>query len=888
MRRMLPTNRRASALFATSLVALSILIVSLGVGGEAKSEGPQPLLQVAGSGVQDVVWTNLTNATATGNNIQHSGSGYFAKGQSQQTISGAGYFEWTFDGDDCSVGYGNNNDETASAGYLDLDFAFELHPQAYGIRERGVYRAEGVVAAGDVLRIEIAGNGDVLYKKNGAIVYTTTNPTKAFPYYLVFKTQETAGNSISGAKVQAGAAPTPTPTPGPGVQDVIWTNLIAATATGSSIQHNGSGYFAQGQSQQTISGPGYFEWTFDGDDCSVGFGNNNDETPSAGYLDLDFAFELHPQSYGIRERGVYRAEGTAAAGNVFRIEIAGNGDVLYKKNGAIVFTTINPTKAFPYYLVFKAQEVAGFSISAAKVQAGAAPSPTPTPTPTPTPGPGVQDVIWTNLIAATATGSSIQHNGSGYFAQGQSQQTISGPGYFEWTFDGDDCSVGYGNNNDESPSAGYLDLDFAFELHPQAYGIRERGVYRSEGVVAAGDVLRIEIAGNGDVLYKKNGAIVYTTTNPSKAFPYYLVFKTQEVAGFSISNAKVQAGSSATFNNVPVASGIPNPTAMAFAPDGRLFVCQQNGQLRVITSAGALLPDPFVTLTVNSSGERGLLGVAFDPNFASNQWVYVYYTATTPTIHNRVSRFTAAGNVAVAGSEVPILDLDNLSAATNHNGGAIHFGPDNKLYIAVGENANPANSQSVGNLLGKILRINSDGTIPSDNPTTFPGIAGSPSGKNRAIWSVGLRNPYTFDFQPGSGRMFINDVGETAWEEINDGIAGSNYGWSICEGACSPPNANFRDPLFQYGHGTGETTGCAITGGAFYNPAIVTYPSDYVGKYFYAEFCSGWIRRFDPATSTSQPFASGLSSPVDLKVGPDGNLYYLVRGGGAVFKIIFR
>jgi glucose/arabinose dehydrogenase len=244
--------------------------------------------------------------------------------------------------------------------------------------------------------------------------------------------------------------------------------------------------------------------------------------------------------------------------------------------------------------------------------------------------------------------------------------------------------------------------------------------------------------------------------------------------------------------------------------------------------------------------------------------------------------------VAVVGSEVPILDLNNLSGATNHNGGAIHFGPDGLLYIAVGENANSANSQSIGNLLGKILRINSNGTIPSDNPTTFPGIAGSPSGNNRAIWSVGLRNPYTFDFQAGTGRMFINDVGQTTWEEINDGIAGSNYGWAICEGACSPPNANYRDPLFQYGHGIGSSTGCAITGGAFYNPSVVTYPSEYLGKYFYAEFCSGWIRRFDPATSTSQAFATGLSSPVDLKVGPDGNLYYLVRGGGgAVFKIIY-
>jgi glucose/arabinose dehydrogenase len=342
----------------------------------------------------------------------------------------------------------------------------------------------------------------------------------------------------------------------------------------------------------------------------------------------------------------------------------------------------------------------------------------------------------------------------------------------------------------------------------------------------------------------------------------------------------------ADFVESQIANGLTNPTAMAFAPDGRLFVCQQGGQLRVIKN-GALLATPFVTLTVDSNGERGLLGVAFDPNFATNQFVYVYYTATTPTIHNRVSRFTANGDVALAG-EVPIFDLNNLSAATNHNGGAIHFGSDGKLYIAVGENANAANSQTLGNLLGKILRINSDGSIPSDNPTTFSGIAGSPSGNNRAIWSVGLRNPYTFTFQPGSGRMFINDVGQNSWEEINDGIAGSNYGWSICEGACAPSNANFRDPLFQYGHGTTSTTGCAITGGAFYNPTTATFPSDYVGKYFYAEFCSGWIRRFDPATGTATAFATGISNPVDLIVSADGSLYYLARGAGAVFRVRFN
>src|SRR6185369_6849026 len=194
--------------------------------------------------------------------------------------------------------------------------------------------------------------------------------------------------------------------------------------------------------------------------------------------------------------------------------------------------------------------------------------------------------------------------------------------------------------------------------------------------------------------------------------------------------------------------------------------------------------------------------------------VYVYYTATTPAVHNRVSRFTANGDVAAAGSETVLLELNNLSGATNHNGGSLHFGKDGKLYIAVGENANGANSQTLGNLLGKILRINSDGSIPTDNP-----FFGTATGANRAIWAMGLRNPFTFAFQPGSGRMLINDVGQNTWEEINDGIAGSNYGWPDTEGATSDPR--FRSPIFFYGHGTSSTTGCAISGAAFYNPTTL-------------------------------------------------------------------
>ena len=147
------------------------------------------------------------------------------------------------------------------------------------------------------------------------------------------------------------------------------------------------------------------------------------------------------------------------------------------------------------------------------------------------------------------------------------------------------------------------------------------------------------------------------------------------------------------FAETQVATGLASPTAMAFSPDGRLFVAEQGGRLRVIKD-GALLATPFLTVSVNSAGERGLLGVAFDPGFAFNQYVYVYYTTAASPIHNRVSRFTASGDVALPGSEVVIMDLENLSAATNHNGGAIHFGPDGTLYVAVGDNANGANSQT--------------------------------------------------------------------------------------------------------------------------------------------------------------------------------------------------
>jgi glucose/arabinose dehydrogenase len=329
------------------------------------------------------------------------------------------------------------------------------------------------------------------------------------------------------------------------------------------------------------------------------------------------------------------------------------------------------------------------------------------------------------------------------------------------------------------------------------------------------------------------------------------------------------------FTESLVASGLSSPTAMQFAPDGRLFVAEQGGRLRVIKN-GSLLATPFLTVTVSSVGERGLLGVAFDPNFASNQFIYIYYTATTPAIHNRISRFTANGDVAVAGSEVVIFDLDNLSSATNHNGGALAFGPDGKLYAAVGENANGSNAQTLNNVLGKMLRLNPDGSIPTDNP-----FFNTASGKNRSIWALGLRNPFTFAFHPGVNQMFINDVGQNTWEEINDGLVGANYGWPTTEGTTTDPR--FVSPRHAYDH----SGNCAITGGAFYAPMSAQFPSDYLHDYFFADYCGGWIRKLDPSNNAVVTFATGIPSPVDLKVGDDGALYYLARGSGSVYRIAY-
>ncbi|MFZ2651628.1 MAG: PQQ-dependent sugar dehydrogenase [Burkholderiaceae bacterium] len=328
-------------------------------------------------------------------------------------------------------------------------------------------------------------------------------------------------------------------------------------------------------------------------------------------------------------------------------------------------------------------------------------------------------------------------------------------------------------------------------------------------------------------------------------------------------------------------AGLTAATSMAQASDGRWFVAEQGGALRVVKGAN-LLPTPFLQLAVNSAGERGLIGVALHPNFAINGFVYVHYTTGTAPLHNRVSRFQAVpanSDMVLPGSEVFIVDDLPELGTTNHNGGAIHFGSDGKLYVGVGDNTVGANAQDLDSPLGKLLRFNDDGTIPGDNPffATRTGLA-------QAIWAYGLRNPFTFAVEPGSGRIHINDVGENSWEEINRGAAGADYGWPGSEGptaatgVTAPLFAYPRNPTAQPGTGPGGFfTGAAIAGGTFY-PATGTFPAEMRGNYFFADFVNRFVARLDPANGdAAYAFANLGANPVDVQVGIDGAVYVLTR-----------
>lgn len=326
-----------------------------------------------------------------------------------------------------------------------------------------------------------------------------------------------------------------------------------------------------------------------------------------------------------------------------------------------------------------------------------------------------------------------------------------------------------------------------------------------------------------------------------------------------------------------VATGLTGAVAMEVAPDGRVFVCEQPGTLRVVRD-GKLLAEPFVTLPVQMEWERGLIGVTVDPQFPSQPYVYVCYVAKEPHIHHAVSRFTASGDVAVPNSEQVLLQGDDQKylggkKPAGHQGGALHFGPDGSLYIGIGEQTAETPAQSLATFQGKLLRIRADGTIPADNP-----LNDKTNGKYQAIWAYGLRNPFTFAIQQSTGDILINDVGGVK-EEINRGVAGANYGWpTIDHGPTDDPR--FVGPIHTYPQ--------ASISGSDFIPDNSRWPAPYRGKYFFADFVHGWIRFIDPkiadarGANRADTFAEGLRRPVDVRFARDGRMYVLLRNAWVV------
>jgi glucose/arabinose dehydrogenase/PKD repeat protein len=326
-----------------------------------------------------------------------------------------------------------------------------------------------------------------------------------------------------------------------------------------------------------------------------------------------------------------------------------------------------------------------------------------------------------------------------------------------------------------------------------------------------------------------------------------------------------------------VGDGLDGPSGFEIAPDGRIFVLERAGKIKIIKN-GELLPTPFADLPSEDTGDRGLIGIAFDPDFGvSNHYVYFYYTGHD--LLNHLVRFSAAEDV---GTDGPFELFRTSSPSTLlHVGGSIRFGPDGKLYFAVGDNGFGPNAQDLSNPHGKILRINRDGSVPADNP-----FAGQP-GKLGAIWAYGFRNPWRFQFDGATGRLYGGDVGDFSWEEVNRIVKGGNYGWPLHEGTCPVACPGFVEPLHAYPH-AGDSA--AVTGGPVYHAGM--FPPEYQGDLFFGDYAKGFIKSADLAPDGTiaavRDFDTQAGSVVDLKVAPDGSLYYLTYWPGALYRVSYN
>jgi len=358
--------------------------------------------------------------------------------------------------------------------------------------------------------------------------------------------------------------------------------------------------------------------------------------------------------------------------------------------------------------------------------------------------------------------------------------------------------------------------------------------------------------------------------------------------------------------------GAAGPTAVAYEPGtGNLWVLEKgagsiagSARVRVRDAVSGAVSTALTLDCVDSRGERGLLGIAFAPDYAASRHVFLFYIrriadagtcslmGESPASRMRVSRFTESSLTLSA--ESVILQGPALSGATNHNGGTLRFSPDGTLFISTGDNDTDASgnplSRDLGDLRGKILRINPDGSIPGDNP-----FVGQP-GVLPEIWAWGLRNPFRFGIDADSGAPVIADVGEGTWEAVYVGVAGADYGYPCFEGSapfrgCNPAPApgSVTLPIFEYGHEsqTPPVSGNSITGGPVYDHDA--FPEEYRGLYFFGDYVDDWIRRgrITPVGELVdvEMFIPDATGVVDIVVSPDGCLTWVGILGAGVREV---
>ena len=322
--------------------------------------------------------------------------------------------------------------------------------------------------------------------------------------------------------------------------------------------------------------------------------------------------------------------------------------------------------------------------------------------------------------------------------------------------------------------------------------------------------------------------------------------------------------------------GLVQPTSMAWGPDGALWLGGKLGHVWVWREKELV---EVIRLAVSNSGERGVNGIAVDPDFEQNRHVFIYYSSDGPPFRNRLVRFRNVGEQLL--DETLILETPDLFAEF-HNGGCIRFGPDDTIFLSTGDDFQPGDtSQNPYDLRGKILHINRDGSPAEGNPY----LAG---GGDPRVWATGFRNPWRFSLQPETGTLFIGDVGDNSYEELDIGVPGGNFGWDRVEGPEPPGVSGMSYPIYSYPHTS--DLGHAIIAGEHANAR--NFPSEYEGDFFFGDAVTKEIFRM-VLDGSNQPisvevFASDTpTGPVDIRFGPDGALYYVAYDSNGLFRISF-